>query len=83
MKERKTFDPKPRYSTVDEEFNNGAGGLVPNDEELFKGKKGVDLVVAKAAAAKAEAAGAGDWGLTYGKKGGAKIFVTTQPGVKG
>lgn len=75
IKERKTFDPKPRYGTIDKEFKEGDSGLIDDEPTHLKGKKGLELVQAQGQLAK-DALAAEDYGLTYGKKGGPKIFTS-------
>jgi len=69
-KARKNFDPVPRYSTVDDEFKDGEEGLndarKPNKKQLLEN-----------AARLEEENAVQDWGLTYGKKKGAKIAPAT------
>ena len=65
IKERKNFDPVPRYSTVLEEFQKGQEGLIELDQKLTA--KEIALQQEE------EAKKVPDWGLTYGKKKVAKV----------
>ena len=63
-KQRKNFDPTPRYSTVNLEFQKGETGLVDMHTKLTSKEM--------AAIAQKTVNSVEDWGLSYGKKG-AKI----------